>query len=148
MPIDLTQFDSDFAEAKVVSDDVKSGKYNAKIHKVEIGSAKSGAPMLKWTLKIQGGEYEGRLLFRNNQFGSKEQLAWLKKDLGTAGVKIERVSDLPKHLEAMLDRVLAVTVKTREGHEGQPNVYFDKLVSGPLDVGPMPPKDNNDPIPF
>src|SRR4030042_1695580 len=115
--LDLAQFDDDFAEAPVEErgfEDIPDGKYQVNVEKVELTRAQSsGNPMLKWTLKILGPRLAGRLLWRNSVMASKENLKWLKTDLHTCGLDIEKVSDLPARLGDLLDVTLEVTKRTK-----------------------------------
>jgi hypothetical protein len=122
----LSQFDDDFAQAPVeeADGDVPDGKYQVTVDRVEITKAKTtGSTMLKWTLKILGPHHAGRLLWRNNVIGSRENLRWLKQDLHVCGLDLARLSDLPANLERLLDVKLEVTKRTKGENT---NVYFNR----------------------
>ena len=127
--LDLAQFDDDFAEAPVEErefEDIPDGKYQVNVEKVELTRAQSsGNPMLKWTLKILGPRLAGRLLWRNSVMASKENLKWLKTDLHTCGLDLEKLSDLPANLEKLIGVKLEVTKRTRGENE---NVYFNRRI--------------------
>ena len=127
-PVDLADLDEDYTQAEVQEDSfdaVPDGKYQVAVAKVHIARSKtSGAPMLKWQLKILGPTHAGRYLFRNNML-RKESLAWLKTDLHRCGVALEKVSDLPSRLNDLLDIALEVTKKTKGDNE---NVYIGKRI--------------------
>jgi hypothetical protein len=127
--VDLTRFDGDFAEAPVEEkefDPVPDGKYQVNVDKVEITTAKtSGNPMLKWTLKILGPRFRGRLLWRNNVMATRENIRWLKNDLHVCGLDLQKLSDLPANLERLLDVKLEVTKRTKGDSE---NVYFNRRI--------------------
>jgi hypothetical protein len=127
--VDLTQFDEDFARAPVEEknyDDVPDGKYQVNVEKVELTKAKSsGNPMLKWQLRILAPQCVGRFLFRNNVLASKENLRWLKQDLHTCGLDLDRLSDLEGRLAQLLDVKLEVTQRTKGDNV---NVYFNRRI--------------------
>lgn len=127
--LDLAQFDDDFAEAPVEErefEEIPDGKYQVNVEKVELTRAQSsGNPMLKWTLKILGPRFSGRLLWRNSVMASKENLKWLKTDLHTCGMEIEKLSDLPARLGDLLDVKLEVTKRTKGESE---NIYFNRRI--------------------
>ncbi|HYM97876.1 MAG TPA: DUF669 domain-containing protein [Candidatus Sulfotelmatobacter sp.] len=128
--VDLSRFDGDFAEAPVEEkkefDPVPDGKYQVNVDKVEITTAKtSGNPMLKWTLKILAPSQRGRLLWRNNVMATRENIRWLKNDLHICGLDLQKLSDLPAHLERLLDVKLEVTKRTKGDNE---NVYFNRRI--------------------
>ena len=150
---DLTKYDDDFkaAEAPASSSDaIPDGKQEVTVATAQISESKAGNPMVKWNLVINGEKYDGRHLFRNNVIGSKEQIAWLKKDLQTAGVKIEKLSDLNKmadadgYIGALANVRLRVTVKNKA--DGNQNVYIDRLLPGKAEPKPVDPKSAD--VPF
>jgi hypothetical protein len=123
---ELSQFDDDFAQAPVEepSEAVPDGKYQVNVARVELTRSKtSGATMLKWTLEVLGPTHAGRLLWRNNVIGSRENLRWLKQDLHVCGLDLARLSDLPANLERLLDVKLEVTKRTKGENT---NVYFNR----------------------
>ncbi|MCP4680074.1 MAG: DUF669 domain-containing protein [Deltaproteobacteria bacterium] len=125
---DLTQFDDPFAEAEVEDNDydpVPDGKYQATVEQVELTRTKTtGRPMLKWTLRILAPQCRGRKLWRNNVI-AEDNIKWLKKDLYTCGLEIQRVSDLPANLHKLLDIKLEIAKVTRGDNE---NIYLNKLI--------------------
>ena len=127
--IDLTQFDDDFAEAPLeerTHDEIPDGKYQVNVEKVEIVRAKSsGNPMLRWELRILAPRCQGRVLFRHNVLATRENLKWLKTDLHTCGLDLERVSDLPARMGALLDVKLEVTKRTKGENS---NVYLNRRI--------------------
>ncbi|MCX6343463.1 MAG: DUF669 domain-containing protein [Armatimonadetes bacterium] len=127
--IDLAQFDDDYATSPVEErefEDMPDGKYQVNVEKVELAKAKSsGNPMLKWTLKILGPKCAGRLLWRNSVMASKDNIKWLKTDLHTCGLDLERLSDLPNRLGDLLDVKLEITKRTKGENE---NIYFNRRI--------------------
>jgi hypothetical protein len=127
--VDLTQFDDAFADAPVEEKEfepIPDGKYQVNVEKVEITTAKtSGNPMLKWTLRILAPRFRGRLLWRNNVMATRENIKWLKNDLHVCGLDLQKLSDLPTHLERLLDVKLEVTKRTKGDSE---NVYFNRRI--------------------
>lgn len=127
--IDLAKFDGEFADAPVEEkefDDVPDGKYQVNVDKVEITTAKTtGNPMLKWTLRILGPRFANRLLWRNNVMATRENIRWLKNDLHTCGLDLQKLSDLPANLERLLDVKLEVTVRSKGDNT---NVYFNRRI--------------------
>ena len=149
--LDLAQFDDDFETAEVEEkefDEIPDGKYQVKVDRVELTrSETSGNPMLKWALKILGPAHKGRLLWRNNVIASKDNVKWLKQDLYTCGLQIEKLSELSGKLEILLDIGLEVTKRTKNEFE---NIYFNRrIVLDDSDAGGSADgQDVNDMIPF
>ena len=127
---DLAQFDGDYAAAEVEKKEpIPDGKYHVSVERAELTRSKtSDKPMLKWTLRVCDGPHEGRYLWRYNLIVTPENIKWLKTDLHTCGVEIEKLSDLPDHLEGLLDLKLEVTKRTRDENE---NVYLNRRVELP-----------------
>lgn len=127
--IDLAQFEEDFAQAEVEERDfetIPDGKYQVNVERVELTRAQtSGNPMLKWTLRILAPKFRGRLLWRNNVLATHENIKWLKTDLHTCGLDLERLSDLPANLEKLINVKLEVTKRTRGENE---NVYINRRI--------------------
>jgi hypothetical protein len=131
---DLAQLDDVYKEVEPAEkkelDDVPPGRYQAFIDRVYLDRAKtSGRLMLKWELVVAVGDYKGRRLFRNNMVETPDNMRWLKADLQTAGVTIERLSDLPIYLDSLINVMLDVTVSTKgKGDQASTNVYINKRV--------------------
>ncbi len=125
--IDLTDFEDDYVETEVEErefEPVPDGKYQVNVDQVELVRAKSsGKPMLKWTLRILAPRFRGRLLWRNNIIASRENIKWLKTDLHTCGLDLEKLSDLYKHLGQLTGVKLEVTKRTNGDFE---NVYLNR----------------------
>lgn len=128
--IDLSYLDNEYEETEVPDQDfspVPDGKYQVLVERAEISTAQtSGNPMLKWTLRVLGPAYRDRLLWKNSVLLSG-LLQYVKKDLQTCGIHIQKISDLPDQLEKLLDLKLEITKKTKGENE---NIYFNKLISG------------------
>lgn len=142
MSIDLAKYDEGFerAEVKAASEfeNVPDGKYQARVDKVEIREVRNGKyqgeGMLSWQFVIEGGKYDGRRLFSNNMFVSRELdpdqgfVARLKKTLDAAGLKLTKLSELEGRIGELLDRKLSVTVKnTSKGDKEFCNVYVNSV---------------------
>jgi hypothetical protein len=141
---DLSHFDEDFANAPVEErefDDPPDGKYQVNVEKAELTETKSSSkPMLKWTLKILAPKCVGRMLWRNNVLSSRENVKWLKADLHTCGLELEKLSDLEANLPRLLDVKLEITKRTKGENV---NIYFNKRI-----VVEDSPADGSDDIPF
>ena len=127
--IDLSQFDQSFGaeqpEQRGDFESVPDGKYQVTVEKAELVEAQSsGNPMLKWTLRVIAPKCVNRLMWRNNVI-TNNTLKYLKTDLHTCGLDLDRISDLPKHLKQLLDVKLEVTKKTKGEHE---NIYFNRRI--------------------
>ena len=147
-PVQAAQFDDAFETAEVEEREfeaVPDGKYQVNVDRVELTRAQtSGNPMLKWTLRILAPNHKGRLLWRNNVMASNENIKWLKQDLFTCGLQLQRLSDLPGQLEQLLNVKLEVTKRTRGENE---NIYLNRRIVLADDVG-APGAAMDDMIPF
>jgi len=140
--VDLEQYDDQFNEAEEPEfESIPDGKYQVVVDKAEITKAKtSGNPLLKWTLKILGPTNINRLLWNYHILNNPTGQSWLKKDLNLCEVHLNKLSDLPKKLEQLLDIKLEVTVRTRDDSQ---NVYFNRRLN---DNEIQKPEDND--LPF
>jgi hypothetical protein len=127
--VDLSHLDEEYAETEVPEQEfspIPDGKYQVLVERAEIATAQtSGNPMLKWTLRILGPAFRDRLLWKNSVLLSG-LLQYVKKDLQTCGVHIQKISDLPDQLEKLLDIRLEIVKKTKNESE---SIYFNKLIS-------------------
>lgn len=128
----FSRLDETFVEAPEEASDseaIPDGKYQVNVEKVELTTTKSsGQHILKWSLRILGPQFQGRMLWRNNMIVTHENVRWLKRDLVTSGLKLARLSDLPNHLDDLLDVQLEVTKRTKGEHI---NVHFNRRIADP-----------------
>lgn len=139
--VDLSTFDDDFESAEVREpfEDLPDGKYQVNVETVNIDShaPKDGGavvPTVKWKFKVLTGDHAGRLIFKTNYLRDKTAVGFLKNDLVTCGLKIDKLSHLRDNLERLLDLKLAVQVKRTKSKTSDAeyvNVYINKL----LDIG-------------
>jgi len=151
--IDLTEFDEYFASTKIANgsdfDDVPDGTYQVVIDEICLDETKeTGKPMLKWTLKILGPKFVGRLLWKN-QVITRESIPYLKKDLLTCGLNLPRLSALADNLEYLWNLKLEVVKKTttnkRDGKEYS-NIFINKKITLKTSEDESPY--SNDRLPF
>jgi len=133
--VDLAQFDEGFTQSEIqeqMSDPIPDGRYQVNVEKVEIVRAQtSGAPMLKWQLRVLGPQLRGRLIWRNSVI-SNNSLKYLKTDLHRCGLDLEKISDLPAHLHKLLDVKLEVAARTKEDSQ---SIFFNRRIEVE-DAGP------------
>lgn len=127
--IDLSQFDDDFRAEEIEErgdfEEVPDGKYQVRVEKVELTEAQStGNPMIKWTLRIIAPRCINRVLFRHSVI-KQNTLRYIKTDLHLCGLDLERLSDLPRHLDRLLDIKLEVTKRTKNDNT---SIYFDRRI--------------------
>jgi hypothetical protein len=130
-PIDLSSYDADFEAAQAPDmEEVPDGKYQVRVNTVKLAQSQKGDPMLKWGLIVISGQYADRHIFKNSVI-TPASLPFVKGDLQTLGLTLPKFSDLPNHLESLLDLSIEVTKRTKGDFT---NVYFNKL----LQIG-LPP---------
>jgi len=124
--VDLSHLDEEYARAEVPeTEEVPDGRYQVSIERVKLTQAQStGNPMLRWVLRILGPSHRDRLLWKNSVM-TANTLEYLKKDLQTCGLSLQRLSDLPNHLGDLLDLKLEVVKKTRGDSV---NMYINKKI--------------------
>ena len=149
--MDLSSFDDEFTGTEEVDrelKDVPDGKYQVVVDRVELTRAKSsGNPMLKWTMRILAPVHAGRLIWRNSVIKQGNCMRWLKTDLKTCGLELERLSDLTHYLGKLVGVALEITQKTTDG---SPNIYFNRRIQ--IDASAMgnhaPGAGSADDLPF
>lgn len=127
-PLDLSAFDEEFDNVEPAdNDEVPDGKYQARVQRVRLDRSQKGDPMLKWELVVLSGPHANRHIFKNAVI-TQASLPFVKGDLKTLGLEVPRFSELPNHLEELLDLTLEVTKRTKGEYT---NVYFNKRIDVP-----------------
>ncbi len=143
--VDLAAFDEDFEQTEAADfEDVPDGKYQTRIHAVRLAESQKGDPMLKWDLVVISGAHTGRHIFKNAVI-TNASLPFIKGDLETLGLQLGRFSDLPNHLDSMLDLTLEVSKRTKGEYA---NVYFNRRIQIPANGIDAPFDPSRDPAPF
>ena len=129
-PYDLEQFDQDFNTAKFdetsAGEPLPDGKFQMLVEKAELVFSKKNNPMMVWQMRVLGPRYAGHKHWHRNMIISKENIKWLKHDLMIAGLEIEKLSQLPAHLNKLLDVVLEVQLKTKGDNQ---NSFINKRIT-------------------
>jgi hypothetical protein len=143
--VDLAAFDEDFEQTEAADfEDVPDGKYQTRLHAVRLTESQKGDPMLKWDLVVISGAHTGRHIFKNAVI-TNASLPFIKGDLETLGLQLGRFSDLPNHLDSMLDLTLEVSKRTKGEYA---NVYFNRRIQIPANGIDAPFDPSRDPAPF
>lgn len=127
--MDLSQYEEAWSNSTAPSnsnEEPPDGKYEVEVKKVELRESQAGKPYMKWQMMIDGEKCNGRWLFHSNQMATKDNLGWLRKDLNTCGVKVEKLSELEAALPRLVGVRLQVTKKSR--NERNYNLYLDKAL--------------------
>ncbi|MBU0616547.1 MAG: DUF669 domain-containing protein [Planctomycetes bacterium] len=139
-PPDLSAFDEEYNTVDPAdNDEVPDGKYQVRVQRVKLERSQKGDPMLKWDLVVLSGPHANRHIFKNAVI-TQASLKFVKADLKTLGLELPRFSELPNHLQQLLDHALEVTKRTKDEYT---NVYFNKRIQVPAGE-PIPEGD----IPF
>jgi hypothetical protein len=137
-------------------DPLPNGKYQVKVEEVCIDESQAGNLMLQWQLRVISGKFIKRMVFKNHMLQSADNMKFLKGDLATCGIKLNKLSELPSRLAELLDIILEVNIKSKEvDGQTRSNVYFNtKLMQAsdiPSDSGSQGNRSYNsmdDDIPF
>lgn len=131
--VDLTGFDEDYEQAEPPDfDELPDGKYQVRVEKAQLTESSKGDPMIKWDLVVLSGASAGRHLFKNAVI-TRASLPFVKGDLKVLGLALAKFSDLPDHLESVLEKALQVTKRTSGEYT---NVYFNRLIEIPAGEDP------------
>ncbi len=125
--IDLSRFDDEYSGIKPEArGPVPDGTYQVNVEKAELALSQSKNPMLKWQLRIIAPEFIGRIIYKHNMLSTSDNLKWLKTDLLTCGLELQKLSDLQQNLGSLLNCKLEITKKTKGEFE---NIYFNRLLT-------------------
>ena len=128
-------------------DDVPDGDYDVLVEEAEATESKSGKPMLRFKMRIEGPKYINRVVFRNQVTeGNDGKPFWfVLKELGIFG--IERWKDVP----AMIGNAEGSRVAINISHKGEyQNIKFVELLA-PTKKKAAPEQKaevNDDDVPF
>jgi hypothetical protein len=123
--VDLSAYDAEFDAAQAPEmEEVPDGKYQVRINSVKLAQSQKGDPMIKWDLIVISGQFTDRHIFKNSVI-TPASLPFVKGDLKTLGLTLAKFSDLPNHLESLLDLKVEVTKRTKGDYT---NVYFNKVI--------------------
>ena len=113
--LDLSRFDEEYGKIAQESDgwdSVPDGYYLTRVEDVRLSTTQTtGNPMVIWRLRITGPAHAGSTLTKTRIITSKT-LGQVKRDLAFFGVNLERFSELPDHLDEMVDKEATVFKKT------------------------------------
>lgn len=121
----LARYDSAWrveAEVEPANSPIPDGKYTTIVENVDLTESSNGNPMLKWTLRITSGEFEGRMLWKNAAI-TGSSLKFVKRELGTCGLELDAVSKLPEKLGDLLQVNLEIFKRARGEFY---DVYFNR----------------------
>ena len=113
-------------ESEATAAPIPDGKYAAIVENVDLTESSNGNPMLKWTLRITSGEFEGRMLWKNAAI-TGNSLKFVKRELSTCGLDLEALSKLPENLGALLQVNLEIYKRSRGEFY---DIYFNRRVDG------------------
>ncbi|BDC51769.1 hypothetical protein F183_A40840 [Bryobacterales bacterium F-183] len=133
---DLTRFDVQYAQP-IPEPTLKAptqpgplslpdGKYRVVVERLDLTVAKNtGQPMLKWWLRVAGGQFDRRLMFKNRVI-TDSTLEWVRKEMLTCGLELTPFSSLPHRIGELVGAVLAVSKVTKSGYE---NIYINRRLT-------------------
>jgi hypothetical protein len=121
----------DGAEVKEESnfEDLPDGTYQMRVEEVRFEESKtSQKPMLTWTLVVVAPAGNiNRKHWHYRSIADDKGIEWMKQELANAGMDVHGmdVTEIPDHLEDLLDRILQVTIKTKGEYR---NSYINRVV--------------------
>jgi len=149
----LSKFQQAYKETNVSDDnnfdELPDGDYVVRVERVELKQSKTGRPMLEWEFVVYDGEFAGRHEWKYNLLDSVDRIQWLKKDLFRAGLELEDITQLETSLPQLLDRLLEIKIKSRQGNNGQiyRNVYINKEIEKTVsEKGPFTGYSDTEPL--
>lgn len=141
---DLSQWDDDFDSTDVPEhsfDDIPDGDYEAILDKISVTTASgTGAPLVKFCVKIDGPNFAGRVLWKNDGIATKQNLEYLKKDLTICGY-VGKLSQLAARAHELSGVRIKIKVKNKDGYT---NFYINRRIG---DAPPTPEAEEPPPAP-
>ncbi|MCK9599479.1 MAG: DUF669 domain-containing protein [Sphaerochaeta sp.] len=127
----------DGAEVKEESnyEDLPDGTYQMRIEELRFEeSKKTSRPQLCWTLVVVAPSgHINRKHWHYRGIADDKGIGWMKQELANAGMDVldMSITDIPAHLEDLLDNIIEVQIKTKGEYR---NSYINRVVSAPGDV--------------
>ena len=115
---DLAEFDGLYQSAEIAPGatpaEVPDGEYLAVIDQVDLTQARtSGNKMLVWKFRLLEGAHAGRYLWKRRAITEKT-IPYLKEELIKCGLQLDRLSDLPKHIDTLSGKDVRIVKRTRD----------------------------------
>lgn len=125
-------FDATQVEPNGDFDPVPAGEYRAMIVDSEIKPSKAGDNMLKLTWKIDGGEYDGRLVWQNlNLWNSSPKAAEIaQRELSSICHAVGKLNVQDSEELHHLPCLVRISLRTQEGYNPQNEVKGIKAADG------------------
>lgn len=123
--LDLRRFDAHYAaEAgpSTIFSEVPDGRFRVQITDLELTLASTGNPVLKFGLRIMDGEHRKRMLWKRRVI-TENTIRYVKSELMTCGLRLERFSQLPLRLEELQGIELDITKVTKKDNC---DIYFNR----------------------
>ena len=122
---DLKQFDEQWSSTKAPVgpsySDIPDGVYDAIIEDAEVGeTASTGRPVVRWRLRISGPGAANRFLTKHRVI-TENTLTFLRDELDKCGLPLDRLSDLPQRINALVGHTVSIDKRTKDGSV---NIYF------------------------
>lgn len=125
----LEGYDDDYQKAEATNGaELPDATYSMLVTDAVIKLTKeTQKPMLALSLVVMGGQYDGRKQWRNSVI-TPESLGFIKSDLKTMGMELEKFSDLEERVSELIGLELDVTVSTKGKFR---NLYINRVISAP-----------------
>lgn len=103
-------------------------EFDVVVDEITIGMTSGGHPRFSWKLRVLGGLYDGRIIYKNNTISSEDSAKVFKNDLGLCKFHSNSLKDVfTGDHDPLLGCRLRVKHVTREN--GYTSVYFRELLS-------------------
>lgn len=108
----MNELDRAWAEASSSRsmEEVPLGTYQVEVESVTAGKSKKGDHMLKWKLRVVGGPFKRRVIFKN-QVVTPKSAGIVKEEVAVCGLQPRNYTDLLGQLPALQGITLDVRVE-------------------------------------
>lgn len=127
----LAELNSLWAETPAAADNggtIPEGRYQALIDEMKVEHSQAGRLQVTTKLKIAGGEYKNRVVYKRDGIDNAESMGYTKAGLARLGVEVESATDLSEALVELTGTYCEINVRHKgEKDNGEPwvNVYFN-----------------------
>lgn len=129
--IDLSRFNTLYrtevpSDAAPIPNTIPDGRYEVVIAEASLTkSQRSGNPMIRYVLRITGSTFRDRI-FRKHSAITENTIRFVRKELETCGLQLERFADLKSRIHE-LEGVELEVVRVTKGEDT--NIYFNRALS-------------------
>ncbi|MFN0100754.1 MAG: DUF669 domain-containing protein [Bryobacteraceae bacterium] len=129
--IDLARFNTLYktevpADSAPMTNSIPDGRYEVVVAEATLTkSQRSGNPMIRFVLRINGSTFRDRLLRKHSAI-TENTIRFVRKELEVCGLRLDKFEDLKSRVHE-LEGVELEVVKVTKGEDS--NIYFNRAIT-------------------